>query len=132
MHVVPVSERSWRWRSLERLHGEKQTQEFVPFKEEVLARHVTPDQMNRMNPRYQCGVWHGMRNNSAECFNGNADGVFRGRQIWRLERQDRRDTEAINSVIGVLWRMTDGRWTVDRLEARVDPIPIPPLPFEGA
>ena len=28
--------------------------------------------------------------------------------------------------------MTDGRWTVDRPEVRVDPIPIPPLPFEGA
>ena len=28
--------------------------------------------------------------------------------------------------------MTDGRWTVDRPQVRVDPIPIPPLPFEGA
>ena len=28
--------------------------------------------------------------------------------------------------------MTDGKWTVDRPEAQVDPIPIPPLPFEGA
>ena len=27
--------------------------------------------------------------------------------------------------------MTDGRWTVDRPEVQVDPIPIPPLPFEG-
>ena len=31
-------------------------------------------------------------------------------------------------MIGVPWRMTDGKWTVDR----PDPIPIPPLPFEGA
>ena len=28
--------------------------------------------------------------------------------------------------------MTDGMWTVDRPEAQVDPMPIPPLPFEGA
>ena len=28
--------------------------------------------------------------------------------------------------------MTDGKWTVDRPEVRVDPIPIPPLPFEEA
>ena len=28
--------------------------------------------------------------------------------------------------------MTDGKWTVDRPEVRVDPIPIPPLMFEGA
>ena len=87
--------------------------------------------MNRMNPRYQYGVCLGMRNNCAECFIGNADGVFRAREIRRLEPQDRWDTDAINNVIEVPWRMTDGRWTVDRPEARVDPIPIPPLPFEG-
>ena len=63
---------------------------------------------------------------------GNAKGVFRAREIRILEPQDRLDKEAINNVIGVPWRMTDGTWTVDRPEVRVDPIPIPPLPFEGA
>ena len=71
-----------------------------------------------------------MRNNSAECFIGNADGVFRALKFGDWNLQDRWDTEAINSVIGVPWR-TDGKWTVDR-PVRVDPIPIPPLPFEGA
>ena len=85
-----------------------------------------------MNPRYQYGVWLGMRSNSAECFIGNADGVFRGREIRRLEPQDRWDREAVNSVIGAPWRVTDGKWTVDRPEVRVDPIPIPPLPFLGS
>ena len=117
---------------LERMHGKKPTQEFVPFREKVLARQITTEQRNRMNPRYQYGVWLGMRNKSAECFNGNADGVFRAREIGRLQPQDRWDTEAVNSVIGVPWRMTDGRWTVDRPEVRVDPIPILPLPFEKA
>ena len=42
------------------------------------------------------------------------------------------DSKTIKSVTGVLWRKTDGRWTVDRPEIRVDPIPISPLPFEGA
>ena len=109
----------------------KPTQEFVPFGEKVLARQITTDPMNRMNPRYQYGVRLGMRNNSAEGLIANADGVFRAREIWRLEHQDRWDTDAINSVIGVPWRMTDRRWTVDRPEVRVDPIPIPPLPFGG-
>ena len=59
-------------------------------------------------------------------FIGNADGVFRAREIRRLEPQDRWDTESINSVIGV------PKWTVDIPEVRVDPIPIPALPFEGA
>ena len=98
----------------------------------VLARQITTGPMNSMNPRYQYGVWLGIRNNSAECFIGNAGGVFRAREIWRLEPLDRWDTEAMNRVIAVPWRMTDGRRTVDRPEVRVDPIPIHPLPFAGA
>ena len=73
-----------------------------------------------------------MRNNSAECFIGNAEGVFRSREIRRLEPRSRWDTEAFNSVTEVPWRMTDGKWTVEKPEVRVDPIPIRPLPFEGA
>ena len=76
---------------------------------------------DRMTPRYQYGVWLGMRNNSAECFVGNASGVFRAREIRRLEPQDRWDTEAMNRVIEVPWKMTDGRCAVDRPEVRVDP-----------
>ena len=75
----------------ERLHGKKPTQEFVPFGEKVLARRVTTAPMNRMNPRYQYGIWLGMRNNSAECFIGSAGGVFRAREIRRLEPRDRWD-----------------------------------------
>ena len=65
----------------ERTHGQKPPQEFVPFGEKVLARRVTTEPRNIMISRYQCGVWLGMRNNSAECFIGNADGTFRAREI---------------------------------------------------
>ena len=58
--------------------------------------------------------------------------MLRGREIRRLEPQIRCDKEAINSVFGVPWRLTDGMWTVDRPEVRVDPIPITPLPSTGA
>ena len=110
----------------ERLLGKRPTQEFVPFGEKVLARKITTDPMNRMNPRNQCGIWLGMQNNSAECFIGNVDGVFRAREIRRLEPQDRSDAEAINNVIGVP-RMDSGQ-----TRSSSGPIPIPPLPFEGA
>ena len=73
-----------------------------------------------------------MRNNSTICFSGKADGVFRAREIRTLEPQSRWDKEAVKNVVGVPWRMTDGRWTVDGPEIRVDPIPVPPSPFEGA
>ena len=108
---------------LERLHAKKPTQEFVPFGEILLAKQITTDPMNRMSSRYQYGIWLGMRNNSAECFIGNADCVFRALQIRRLEPQSRRDTETINGVIGIPWRMTEGKWTADRPEVRVDPDP---------
>ena len=88
--------------------------------------------MNRMSPKYKFGIWIGMRNNNAECFTGNPDGVFRPREITRLEPQCTWYREAINSVIGVPWRLTNGRWTVDKPDVRPDPIPIPPLPFAGA
>ena len=67
---------------------------------------------------------------SAECFIGHADGVFKAREIERLEPQDRCDTEAVNRLeYREGWRTE--RWTADRPEVRVDPFPIPPLPFEG-
>ena len=70
-----------------------------------------------------------MRNNSAEWFIEDADGVFRARDIRMLEPHRRWDKEAVNSAIGVPWRLTDGRWTVDRPAVRAGSIPIPPLPL---
>ena len=49
-----------------------------------------------------------------------------------MEQQIRWDKEATTSVIGMPWRLTDGRWTAERLGVCVDPIPIPPLPYAGA
>ena len=116
----------------ERLHGKKPTQECVPFGEKVLARQITTDPRNRMNPRYQYGFGLGCEATAQNASFGTQMVCSELVKFLRLEPQDRWDTEAINSVIGVPWRMTDGKWTVDRPEVRVDPIPIPPLPFEGA
>ena len=52
----------------ERLHGKKPTQEFVPFGEKVLARPISSEPLNSMNHRKKFGMWLGVRNNSAECF----------------------------------------------------------------
>ena len=103
-----------------------------PFGEKVLGRKITTDQMNRMNPKYQYGVWLGMRNNSAECFIGMQTVCSELTKFgdWNLTADGTQ--EQLTSVVGVPWRMTDGRWTVDRPEAQVDPTPIPPLPFKGA
>ena len=51
-----------------------------------------------------------------QSFIGAAEGVFR-----RPLPQSRWDTEAVNGVNGVLWRLTDCKWTVERSAPRVDP-----------
>ena len=43
-----------------------------------------------------------------------AEGAFRAREAKRIEHQDRWDEEAVNDVIGVPWRLAEGRCTVDR------------------
>ena len=42
--------------------------------------------------------------------------------------------EAINTSIGVPWRLVDGKWPVDGPEPEfgVDPLPPPPIPLAGA
>ena len=81
----------------------------------MLARPRFSEPLNRMKPRYKFGVWLGGRNNSAECFVCTARGVVQGAR----GQEDRRarqvgDREAINNVIGGLWRLVDGKmdmWT---------------------
>ena len=128
---VPEGSR-WSNAIFERLHGKKPTQEFVPCGEKVLARPISSEPLNRMDPRYKFGVWLGERNNSAECFVVTAEGVFRAREVRRLEQQDKWDKDAINNVIGLPWRIVDGKWTVDRPTIQINPWPPPPMPFEGA
>ena len=69
-----------------------------------MAKQIFTDPMNGMNPG--------------------------AREIGRLEPQSRWDKEAANSVIGVLWRLTDGRSTVDRPQIRLDPTPVSPWHFK--
>ena len=69
------------------------------------ANHHKPN--DRMNPRYQYVIWLGMRNNSAECFIGNADGVFRALEIRR------QTLGQMNLEEGQTGR---GQWTIQKFE----------------
>ena len=53
---------------LDRLHGKSPTRDFVPSGEKVLAKLISTDPVNRMNPRYNFGIWFAIRNSSAECY----------------------------------------------------------------
>ena len=83
---------------------------------------------NRMNPRYKFGVWLGVRNKFRVL---RGDGRRCIQSARGLEHHDRWDKEAINNVIGVPWRLVDGKWTVDRPVTQLDPLSPPPVPFEG-
>ena len=109
------------------MHDKKPTQELIPFGEKVLARPLSSEPLNRMSPRYKFGVWLGVRNDSAEGFVETEGGVFGASEIRRIEHQNRWEKEAINSVIGVPWRIVDGNWTVDRPATHIDPLPPPPV-----
>ena len=98
----------------------------------MLARPISLEPLNRMNPRYKFGMWLEVRNNSADCFVGLAEGVFRAFEVRRIEHQDRWDREAINKMTGVSWRIVDGNCTLYRPSTQIDPLPPPPVPFEGA
>ena len=50
----------------------------------------------------------------------------------RSKYRDKWDREANNNVIGSPWRVAAGKWTVDRPASQIDPLPPPPVPFEGA
>ena len=100
----------------ERLHGKKSTQP------KVMARPIASEPLNKMNPRYKFGVWLGVRNNNAECFVGAAGGVFRAREVRRIEHRDMCDKEAINNVIGVPWTTADVKWTLDRPSTQIEPV----------
>ena len=93
---------------------------------------ISTDPMNRMKPRDKSGF-------CLEC-GTTVQNVSLGMQMVFSEivksedlnfRADGTKKPSTIKIIGVPWRMTDGRCTVDRPEIRVDPIPIPPLPLEG-
>ena len=118
-HFVQVPEGSRLvGRHLNDCMARKPTQEFVPFGEKVLARPTSSEQLN--NTRYKFGVWLGVRNNSAECFVETAEGVFRAREVRRIEHQNSWDKAAIGNLIVVPWRIADGKWTVDRPATQID------------
>ena len=65
----------------------------------MLAKPISSEPWNRMNPRYKFGVWLGVRNNSAECFVRTAEGVLVAREVRRMNIT-RTDMEAFGTTAG--------------------------------
>ena len=78
--------------------------------------------------RYKFGILVGMRNSSAACFIGNADGVFRDREIRRLEPRSRSHQQRNWSTV------VNDRRQMDMGQTRNSngPDPDPAIAIEGA
>ena len=113
-HFVQVPEGSRRSDAIRKIAWQEAYTTICTIRrEKVLARPMSSEPLNRMNPRYKFGVWLGVKINSAECFVEKAEGVCRAR-VKRIEQQDRWDKETINNVVGVHGRLVDGKWTLER------------------
>ena len=75
-----------------------------------------------MNPRDRFGIWLALTNDSAECFTGTSE--TSGAKDWW-------DIAMLDDVIGVAWILADRRWTVDKFDVRMDPVPLRPMPCDG-
>ena len=96
-------------------------------REKVLARPMSSEPLNRLNPRYKFGEWLEVGNNGGDgsrCVQSARSQEDRTANSW--------DKVAINSVFGVPWRHADGKWTVDRPATQIDPLPPQSVPSEGA
>ena len=118
MHPVQVSKRSRRENAIRKTARQKTVTSICPICGESVGKaklHRSHEQNEPQmqvrdlawNAKQQCMMFH------EECR------WCRAREIRILEPQSR-------------WDKADGRWTVDRPDIRVDPIPIPPLPCKGA
>ena len=123
--------RDWKT-PFERLHGKNPTQESFRLTKRCWRNKSPQIPWTEWFQDTSSGICFEMRNNSAKYFIGTAGVVFRAPEVRRLESQSRWELEVIINVIGIPWRMTDDRWTVDRPKIREDPVPILPPPFEGA
>ena len=102
-----------------------QHKSFAPFGEK-LATPISSEPLNRMSPRYKFGMWLGSEKQQCRVLRGKgAEGVFRAREVMRIEHQDRWDKEAINYVIGVPWRIADGKWTLDMSATQIETLKPP-------
>ena len=118
MHPVQVSKRSRRENAIRKTARQETVTQMCPICGESVGKaklHRSHEQNEPQmqvrdlawNAKQQCMMFH------EECR------WCRAREIRILEPQSR-------------WDKADGRWTVERPDIRVDPIPIPPLPCKGA
>ena len=94
----------------ERLHGKRIPQTLVPLGEKVMFQSLRQDKRtNKAEPRYEFGIWAGIKCGSNEVYILTPSGVARARNIRRLSDEECWDKELLNEVRGTPWDHTDGQ-----------------------
>ena len=94
----------------ERLHGKRIPQAFIPIGEKVMFQSLRQDKrMNKAEPRYEFGIWAGIKCGSNEVYILTPTGVARARNIRRLSEGECWDKAFLNQVQGTPWDHSEGQ-----------------------
>ena len=93
----------------ERLRGKRPPQALVPFGEKVLFQSLRQDRRaNKAEPRFDYGVWAGIRIGGADVYILTPEGAVRARNVRRLPEAERWDMDFVSKVRVVPWDMAEG------------------------
>ena len=74
---------------------------------------------DKLDSRWETGVWMGVKDNTNECIIGTSEGTVKARDFKRIaDREKRWDAELIKSLKGTPWQPIPGR-NDDALPVRV-------------
>jgi len=93
----------------ERVHGKKPPQVMIPVGEKVMFQNLHQGRrQNKLEPKFEYGIWVGLRSGSPEVYVATESGVSRSRSIRRLPKEDCWDAELIKNITGTPWDLKSG------------------------
>ena len=115
----------------ERNKGKKATVLGVEFGEKLLYKRKAQSKADKINPRWEYGIFVGVRAKSGELWIANRDGIVKARSARRIPVQARWSVDSVSWVKFVPWHLykdhagADGDIPEDQV---VDPVPIESAP----
>ena len=88
----------------ERLRGRKSKRQVLEFGESVHFLPLDIKERPNSDPRFQDGIWLGIRLGSEEYLIGTPSGVFKARSIRRKPLESRWDHSQVSAIMGTPWK----------------------------
>ena len=87
----------------ERVKGKRARVLGIEFGEKVLYKRKSKDKMEKVNPRWEYGIFVGVRRKSGEVWLATKDGVKRARAVRRIPKEERWSDDTVDWVKHVPW-----------------------------